>query len=455
MATSKILGGKWFNRRRPQPRIVVLSLDGVPYSLLQRRFKVSALPFMSSLFTSGSLLTINSVLPTVSSVAWASYMTGKNPAGHGIFGFIERKPATHEVYIPTGVNRIGETLWSILSNAGKRVAVINVPMTYPPGRVNGVIIAGFLCTRFEKLANPDTVLPLLKRHNYQIDVDTRLARTSKEQFVAALHEAMIARFAVAEELYADGSWDYFHLHIMETDRINHFLWDVMEDEPAGEGELFFSFYEKLDQLLAEFYQRLAKGTIVIMLSDHGFCRLRREVNLNVWLEQAGFLSYSGAKKSLTELAAPARCYSLIPGRIYAQLNNREFRGWIEAAELDGALGANLSRELLAIRDPLTDQAVVERVVNGSSIFQGPASSIAPDWIAVPARGYDLKSGFERTELFTQGDISGMHTFDDAFLWCNHELMIRPSTSIMDLMPTVLDFLRIPSPQVDGVSLLQE
>ena len=40
-------------------------------------------------------------------------------------------------------NRDGQTLWEILSAQGYRVAVLNVPMTYPPQKVNGVLISDF------------------------------------------------------------------------------------------------------------------------------------------------------------------------------------------------------------------------------------------------------------------------------------------------------------------------
>jgi predicted AlkP superfamily phosphohydrolase/phosphomutase len=37
-----------------------------------------------------------------------------------------------------------ETLWDILGAGGKRVIVLNVPLTYPPRRVNGLMVTGLL-----------------------------------------------------------------------------------------------------------------------------------------------------------------------------------------------------------------------------------------------------------------------------------------------------------------------
>ena len=72
--------------------------------------------------------------PLSALVAWANYATGVNPGKHGIFGFVDRKPnSLYRGHIPTAKDPQDVlTIWEVLSNAqGKRVGVINVPLTYP------------------------------------------------------------------------------------------------------------------------------------------------------------------------------------------------------------------------------------------------------------------------------------------------------------------------------------
>ena len=92
----------WF--KKSKPRVLVIGLDGTPLSFLKKKVGEGNLPNFKSLFSKGSLIETKSVHPTVSCVAWSTFMTGKNAAKHGIFGFIDRKPGTYSLYIPNSSN---------------------------------------------------------------------------------------------------------------------------------------------------------------------------------------------------------------------------------------------------------------------------------------------------------------------------------------------------------------
>src|SRR3989338_3957851 len=123
-----------------ESRIFVLGLDGVPFTFLQDAFNENRMPNLSKLFKTHAAKKMNSVYPTVSSVAWVTFATGQNPAGHNIFGFVDRTPNPFQIEIPTARNRKAKTIWQELSEQGKRVIVINVPLTYPPKQVNGILV---------------------------------------------------------------------------------------------------------------------------------------------------------------------------------------------------------------------------------------------------------------------------------------------------------------------------
>ncbi len=122
------------NEKSKKKRVVVIGLDGVPYSFVREMANRGELPNLQSLLREGSLSRMNSTVPCVSSVAWSSYMTGRNPGKHNIYGFVDRDPKSRDIYIPTSKNMGCQTLWEVLGRHGKRVLVINVPLTYPPGR---------------------------------------------------------------------------------------------------------------------------------------------------------------------------------------------------------------------------------------------------------------------------------------------------------------------------------
>ncbi|HUT86495.1 MAG TPA: alkaline phosphatase family protein, partial [Candidatus Heimdallarchaeota archaeon] len=300
---------KWKTKKR----LFILSLDGVPYSFLQEG--ISAGRF-SNIDRLGEMVEIKSVFPPVSSVAWATFATGVNPANHGIFGFIDRDPATMTQRIPTSRDLVSPTIWQMLNDAGRRTIAMNVPLTYPPREVNGVMISGFLCTKLEQGVQPPSLLPRLRQLDYRIDPDPAMAAEDSagylDEILTTLRARRRALFALLKE-----PWDLFMCHVMMTDRINHFFWADGQQEDSAFYERFWQFYDEIDALVGEVNAALASNTEFLVLSDHGFCRLCQEVDLNAYLAEGGFLRLTGnGGEGRSGVDPSSRAYSLLPGRIY-------------------------------------------------------------------------------------------------------------------------------------------
>ncbi len=411
---------------------------------------------LKSLLSEGSIKRMNSVLPCVSSVAWASYMTGVNPAKHNIFGFIDRIPQSMEMFVPTSTHMSAETLWEWLSRNGKRVVVINVPGTYPPRRVNGVLIAGFLCADIDKISYPREIANDLKAMGYRIDIDSWKARKSRDEFLSEVNDALDKRFEVACTLMNRVDWDFFQLHIMETDRINHFLWTQWKEGDSLYGPLFLQFYRKLDSYLGALLDRIGDGTELMILSDHGFCELKREVYLNHWLEREGFLKMKKESDSIADIHPASQAYSLFPGRIYVNLRGREATGTVEEGKDYEMTRENLMNALLAVRDPENGEPLVEGVLKREEAYNGPYLSSAPDLVTIPRKGYDLKGTFGRPTLTAASEVMGIHTYDDAFLYVrDREIRGNNNTfGIMDAYAAALKLTGMKRPQgVEAEDLL--
>jgi len=146
------LFGRWGKRA---PRVVVLGGDGMEPSLLERWMASGDLPNFARVRASGTYSRLRTTVPAESPVAWSSFISGKNPGKTGIFDFLTR---SEEDYLPrlsiTSVkpgplgkpeihnNRRGGALWDDLSRAGRRVTIIQVPVTFPPEKVRGRMMSG-------------------------------------------------------------------------------------------------------------------------------------------------------------------------------------------------------------------------------------------------------------------------------------------------------------------------
>ena len=178
---------------KPYPKFMILSIDGVPFDLFRRLIDQGEMPNLASLVSQTGLKKMRSVQPTVSCVAWSSYMTGVNPGKHGIYGFIDRHPGTFDLMFPNSATRTADDLWTILSREGKRVFGMNVPTTYPPQATNGIMIGGFLTPVLEKVAYPAGVSEYLKSIDYQTDSDAALARRDKRAMLSNLDKTLDKR----------------------------------------------------------------------------------------------------------------------------------------------------------------------------------------------------------------------------------------------------------------------
>ena len=441
-------------KKKSPARVVVISIDGVPYSFLQARIAAGTLPNFKKLLERGSLHRMNSVQPCVSSVAWASYMTGKNPGKHNVFGFIEKKPGTLETFVPTSVNLASPTIWEIMSRAGKKVCVINVPGTFPPRPVNGMMVGCFLGTRLENIAYPKKVGAELKALGYKIDARAALARENLERFITECNQVLAKRAKVLLHYLAQTPWDFFQCHIMETDRLNHFLWEQVEKNEPRYLRVFAEFYQRVDAVIGEVVRQINSETELIILSDHGFCAVKKEIYLNRYLAEAGLLKFNtSSPRSLRDLHADSLAYSLIPGRVFINLEGREPHGTVPPARYEWARD-KISTVLLSLKD--TDGApIIREVVKRENIFHGTHLAAAADLLAIPHDGYDLKGDVTKTCLGEKTALAGMHTFDDALFYIR-----RPQVKvgqnkfwIGDVAPTILQLMHLPIPaDMDGVAL---
>ncbi|HEX2927161.1 MAG TPA: alkaline phosphatase family protein [Ruminiclostridium sp.] len=397
-------------------RTFILGLDGMPYTLLQDMFLKNRMKNLKNISERGAVKRFNSVIPTISSVAWTSYATGENPAEHNIYGFVDRTANPFSIKIPTSRDRRAETVWSKLSEEGKRVISINVPMTYPPEKINGIMVSCFLCTDIKKATYPPGFYKFLEERQYVIDIDAWLVRKSKKAYLEELVNILEKRFEVAFEIMDQEMWDFFQLHIMETDRLMHFFWDVISGGGSSEYYcLVDKFFERLDFFIGKLVNKLSKEDRIIILSDHGFCGIKKEVQMNNWLESEGLLKFDYPdKRQLTDFLPESAAYSLLPGRIFINLEGREEKGSVPVSRYREFV-EDISERLTKLRNPENGENVIEKVFLRDNIYAGRYIDNSPDIIAHPKDGYDLKGALDSRDIFTNSILNGMHTYDDAML----------------------------------------
>ncbi|MGM0604404.1 MAG: alkaline phosphatase family protein [Halobacteriota archaeon] len=444
-----------FDRLRGEtaPRVAFLGIDGVPFSLLSEHRE--AFPNLTAIAEEGTAGEIESIVPPESSACWPTLTTGVNPGETGVYGFQDREIDSYDTYVPMGRDVQATRLWDRVTEAGRDASVFNVPVTFPPQRNVQRMVSGFLSPSVEKAAYPDELRTTLEDGGYIIDVNAKLGhKDDKSEFMEHANKTLTRRFEAFEHYVEVDDWDLFFGVFMTTDRVNHFLFGDYEHNGPNK-ELFMDFYRKLDEYIGTLRSKLADDVTLVVASDHGFTALKYEVNCNTWLEENGWLSYrSDDHEELGDIDDDTRAYSLIPGRFYVNLEGREPRGSVPQDEYE-AVRSELKSELLALEGP-DGNPVCERVVEKEVAFRGDHDEIAPDLVAIPNAGFDLKSGFRgKDAVFDTGPRNGMHSFGDTTLLIDHPDASIGDADILDIAPTILELMEIDYQRTafDGASLV--
>jgi predicted AlkP superfamily phosphohydrolase/phosphomutase len=408
-------------KKKKKKRILVIGLDGVPYSLLLDLARKGIMPEVSRIIKSGCLHRMKASLPEISSVSWTNFMTGTDPGTHGIFGFTDFKKDSYSLRFPNFLDLKKETFWDSLGKRGKRCIIINQPSTYPARKINGILISGFVAIELSKAVFPISYLSTLEKMDYTIDIDTLRSREDSEFLWQELLKTLQARQKALEYLLRE-EWDYFEFVVTGTDRLHHFQWDAYADENHAGHLRFHDYYRQIDQMIekiTESYKKIAgEDSPFYILSDHGFTGIEQEVYLNAWLEKEGYLGFATSPpESLSDISPTTRAFAMDPNRIYLNVKEKFPQGCVEKSEKD-SLKEEIRKKLEGME--FSGKKVVKRVFDAQEIYSGPFVPQGPDLIVLSEPGFDMKGSVKKKEIFGRTSLQGMHTWDDAFFWSQTE-----------------------------------
>jgi predicted AlkP superfamily phosphohydrolase/phosphomutase len=410
-----LLGG----RKRARPRACVFGIDGLPHTLLRRLMASGVMPHANRIFASG-LRRMTVTLPEISAVSWTSFMTGAGPGAHGVYGFTEFEPGGYGIRFPLFPALRVPTIWDRLGRKGKRSVVLNQPSTYPAREIPGILVSGFVAVKLERAVWPAALAERLRGMEYRIDVDTEKAAKDADFLFRDLEETHRSRRRAFDFLWREEKWDLFEVVLTGTDRLQHYQYDTVEDESSPNHARCLEYYASVDAFLGHAHDRYvtetgdAEGIGFFALSDHGFTRIRHEFYLNAWLVREGYLAFRSEKPASFEEADPqSRAFGLDPTRIYLHRRDRFPRGCVGEGEVR-ALREEIREKLLALRHE--GEPVLRAVHLPEEIYEGPRSGEAPDLVLLAHDGFDVKGWMRTGPVFGRSRFTGMHNWDDAFLW---------------------------------------
>lgn len=439
-------------------KVLVIGLDGGTLDLVVRWAKQGKLPVLASLMECGSFGPLNSVIPVLSSAAWASFMTGMNPGKHGLIDFVRRDKASYRLRLLNRTHMRGASLWQMLSEQGHKVGVLNVPMTYPPEEVNGFIVTGLGTPDYKPFTFPPELGDELLKRGYRVNKRVVYKPGNEDAFIREAHQMADQTTETALWLMSEKNWDFFMLVYRDTDEMPHYFWRHMDpSHPAHNPvtdlryrDAILDYYQNLDTAIGKLVKAAGPDTTTLILSDHGMGPLYKDVLLNEWLRQNGYLTtlspqvqLDGTSRFLAGLGLTranisstlrraglgslenrikdilgdriellprtqradfpdaidwtrTRAYSFgYHGQIYINLTGREPEGIVAPGEAYDQLCQQIKLGLQALVDPTDGKPVVDNIYTRDEIFHGPCKEYAPDLTVVMRDlSYITRKGYE-------------------------------------------------------------
>jgi predicted AlkP superfamily phosphohydrolase/phosphomutase len=272
---------------------------------------------------------------------------------------------------------------------------------------------------------------------------------------------------------------FFFLLYDTPDRVQHMLWRFRDREhPNYEPDLARGFstlieqhYARCDKLLTPVLDKLDENTLLLVLSDHGFNTFRRAFDTNTWLSQNQLLALKDGKKPHQDLGdglaqvdwSRTYAYATGLGGIYLNFKDRERDGILEEGTEAERVRSSIQTAMPKTSDVAAGKQAVRSVLRREELYSGPYTANAPDLLVNFNPGYRVSwqsavGGFSNSLI--EDNLrrwSGDHIVDPeavpGILFANRALT-SDSASIIDLAPTILNYLEVPVPQViEGKSLL--
>ncbi len=405
-------------------RITILGFDGLDYNRIQKY--IGALPAFRKL--RNFIGKLESTIPPSTAPAWVSMFTGKTPAEHGIYGFINVETRKVMNYNNIKVKK----LWDYLKDL--RFCVVNVPMTYPPDKsINGLIVSGFPTPTndFKRIVYPqEWAYILANRIGLPKDIDIvefrKKYHRNKEEAFEYLLDLMDKRTEAYLRLLKLSEFDVFWFVFRETDVAQHFYRDEAK---------ILSIYKKVDEILSKFLREMESDDWLIVASDHGHNTVKAVIYVDNLLKKVfGRNSNNLKRRILNVLIRLAWRYT--PFRRVVQCAKKVFSiedKEVITSKVSERLIYNSDSWSISVQDEDLKRMIIDMLknfkVNGKKVFLYVFDSKElyrntnvklPDIFLIPNYGFYPLSGakFGRDEIIglpVDPSHNGTHTLDGVYL----------------------------------------
>lgn len=428
--------------RKQSAAQLLIGLDAMEWSLVQRWVQEGKLPTLAGLIETGAHAVLSSPAAEFPDTVWSSVYTGMNPGKQERYFFIQYDAHAQALRRLSDDVLHGTPFWNYLSQAGRRLAVVDVPK-FPLSRgLNGMQLTnwGAHATRTQRGSQPASLLHEIRTRFGDFPVQECDAVDMTPKALKRFRQQVLTGVRMHGQLFrwmmTQMPWDEFFAAFSAPHCIGHHLWHGLESTHAGYeearqnglSEAIEEVYRAIDREIGTMLEAVDQGTRIMVFAAHGMGPLRHASwNLQQILDLLGHghppaeakpaksrrkgtrnflrtlrVAIPGAVQfKLAELLPEALQDQLLFGlnaghrkwkgcRAFAVPNNdsvgairinlkgRDRYGIVEPGEEYRQLRKQIAADLQELKDPVSGKSVVSRVGLTHEQFHGPFLDQLPD-----------------------------------------------------------------------------
>ncbi len=463
-------------------KIFILGLDGATWDLLNPLIDEGVMPNLKRVTQSGASGVLRSTIPPYTAPAWVSCVTGVGPGRHGVFGFTLKENGVPGSQFVDSTRVMVPKLWNYINASGRRVGLVNIPVTYPAEAVDGFMVPCFLTPlgKEDYTYPPSVYRDFLLPMNYVINIRMAALQDFAEdvflRLIDDIKDMMMKRHKVTKTLAKAYHPDFMMVVFTSMDKMQHKFWKYLDPRsPMYDAATakkarphLHSVYRMMDDIIGEVAGGLDDDTTLYMVSDHGFGPKDRIFYINKWLYMNGYLKVkkmSIIRQRLTsgkqEKDYSNRNIDILNHPIYRSIDfqNSSFVGsdpYEQGIYYVGRGGEQEKKDLIdevkgklkELKDPETGAGLFEDVCRKDELYPGSCTDMAPDLVLkLNDYRYGLVRGFPlKAKWFTTvRNPAGCHHPDGIFVAYGKDIVAKRGLdlSIVDVAPTALHTMGLP------------
>jgi len=270
------------------PSVLAIGIDSAESTLVRQLIDQGELPALRSLLAAGRWLEVRSPSTIGSGAVWPTFLTGEEPATHGIYSEWKWLPETMSLRRYEGHHLT--PFWKRWVEQGVSVGVFDVPFAPPVGVTKGFEVCEWWAhdsTAAGLHANPEQVRTLVTEapshplSSNRFFTSTPEGKSNLQELAASCSEGARLRATLVQHLIRQTNPQVTLVVFPELHHAGHQLWHTVTPEhwvyngleSNGDGphrvSLLRDVYRSVDQQIGALVDSVRSGTTVMVFALHG------------------------------------------------------------------------------------------------------------------------------------------------------------------------------------------